>query len=126
MGDRPAHVRNAGDVSDVKRAERAARRARERELTVTRAVMATVEGREFLRNQLELLGVFRSIWRPSAEIHYLAGRQDAGHELMALLAEADEAAYLQMETEARERRRRADVEMDAGHTAPLEQHEGDE
>lgn len=124
--DRPVQVRNAGDVADVKRAERAMKRARARELDVTRAVLATVEGREFLRNQLELLGVFRSIWRANAEIHYLAGRQDAGHELMALLVEADEPAYLQMETEARERRRRADLEMAAGHVAPLAQHEGDE
>lgn len=126
MADRPAHTRNAGDIGDVRRADRAAKRARERELTVTRAVLATVDGREFLRNQLEVLGVFRSIWRANAEIHYLAGRQDAGHELMALLTEADEAAYLQMETEARERRKRADIETEAGHTAPLDVHEGDE
>lgn len=127
MADRPAQVRNAGDISEVRRAERTGKRAHERELAVTRAVMATVEGREFLRNQLEALGVFRSIWRASSEIYYLAGRQDAGHQLMALLTAADETAYLQMEAEARERRRRADLDTEAGHTAPLEQqHEGDE
>lgn len=123
MADRPASVRNAGDISDVRRADRAAKRARDRELDVTRAVLATVEGREFLRNWLEALGVFRSIWRPNAEIHFLAGRQDVGHELMALLSEADEAAYLQMETEARARRKRTDIETEAGHTARLDTEE---
>lgn len=126
MSERAAVVRNAGDSAQVKRAERADKRALDRQLAVTRAVMSTLDGREFLRNQLEILGVFKSIWRANAEIHYLAGRQDAGHELMALLVQADEVAYLQMEAEARDRRKKADAETDAGHTAPLEQHEGDE
>jgi hypothetical protein len=126
VSERTARVRNAGDSAEVKRAERAEKLARERALAVTREVLATVDGREFLRNQLETLGVFRSIWCPNAEIHYRAGKQDAGHELMALLIEADGAAYLQMEAEARARRARADVDIDAGHTAPLAQHEGDD
>jgi hypothetical protein len=41
------------------------------------------------------------VWDASAKIHYNAGRQDFGHELMALLTEHDSEGYLAMEREAR-------------------------
>lgn len=106
----------------MKRAGRDEARARERELTVTRAVLSTYEGREFLRNLLETLGTFRTVMASEThEIYYRAGRQDVGHQLMASLIDADGAGYLSMEAEARERVKQADRATDAAHTAPLEQ-----
>jgi hypothetical protein len=47
----------------------------------------------------------------------LAGRQDVGHELLALCMQAGKDLYLLMETEARNRQERDDREIDATQTA---------
>lgn len=109
--------RNAADPQQVKHAARKARMAEERLLDATRAVMDTVSGRIFVRGLLEKAGVYRSIWDPSAKIHYNAGRQDYGHELMALIVEADDLLFGQMEHEAREYRAREARGMDAAAAA---------
>lgn len=118
---RPPVVRNAGNAREVRSAERLEKRRRERLLAVTKQVMSTAEGREFLRRQLEGLGIFHSIMATSAMIYYNAGRQDAGHELLALLVAADGDAYLLMEIEAREREKAEDREVEATHTKTVDQ-----
>jgi len=103
-GDRP-WVRNAADPKQVRAAGRKQERRELEFLNSVRATMATIEGRAVMWGLLERAGVFRSVWDPSARIHYNAGRQDFGHELLSLLLEADEQLYLLMEQEARQRAR---------------------
>lgn len=106
-------VRNAADPKQVKRAERKAREAREKYLLALQTVLQTYEGRRVFWELLSTAGVFRSIWHPSAEIHYNAGRQDFGHELMADCIEADEVSFAQMQQDARDRTRQENRETDA-------------
>lgn len=114
-------VRNAADPTQVRRAERKEKDAAVVRLEQLKAVMSTEVGRAVMWDLLERTGVYRSIWHPSAEIHYRAGRQDFGHELQALILEADEDLYDTMAREARTRARRANSETDAAHTARAEQ-----
>ena len=44
--------------------------------------------------------MFSSIWRQSAEIHYLAGKQDIGHEIQANIVRVCPDLYLLMQREA--------------------------
>lgn len=111
-GDRP-WVKNAADPEQVKAAGRRERRKGEQFNGALRQVMATIEGRLVMWALLERAGIYRSVWDPSARIHYNAGRQDFGHELLALLLEADERTYLLMEQEARARARGDDREAAA-------------
>lgn len=114
-------VRNAADPQQVKRAARKEQDAATRRLENLVGVMSTEIGRAVMWDLLERAGVFRSIWHPSAEIHYRAGRQDYGHELQALILEADEDLYDLMAREARARAKRAANETDAAHTPRAEQ-----
>lgn len=121
MPEPRAQVRNAADPKQVKRAER---KAREREALfqdALKAILATSAGRVVLWELLARARVFESIWHPSAEIHYLAGRQDYGHELMAMLVDADDELFFLMQQEARARAKRDDRATDAAHTAGAEE-----
>lgn len=108
-------VRNAADRKQVGRAgKRSDHRQRELEGAYV-DVLNTESGRRVMWDLLERCGVYRSVWEPSAKIHYNAGRQDMGHELMALLARTDVQLYLKMEHEARVRDARDDSEREAYH-----------
>lgn len=112
-----AAVRNAADPEQVKRAARADRRRGEEQLALWRWQLASYEGRAVCALWLGVLGVYRSVFHQhGALMNYNAGRQDAGHELMAQLLEADPEGYDRMEKEARERTRRAEATTDAAHT----------
>jgi L-amino acid N-acyltransferase YncA len=115
MAEVRAAVKNAADPKQVARADRKTRDARLEHLANIKAVMSTVYGRAVMWQCLTDAGVYRSVWVPSAEIHYRAGRQDFGHELMATLLEADEVSYEQMEREARARAKRENDATDATH-----------
>ena len=117
MSDQRALVRNAADPQQVRRAARKEADAEAMLLAGLKELQATPTGRFVFRSLLERLGVFRSVWENSARIHYNAGRQDAGHELMALLVQADENAYELMEREARARSQKQARENDAVHAA---------
>lgn len=117
---------NAADRSQVKHAARKEREAEARVGANLKAVMSTVSGRAAMWDLLERFGVFRSVWANSAMIHYNAGRQDCGHELMALLLAADEGGYLRMEQEAREVGRRDKVEREAVRTPTASEQGGNE
>jgi hypothetical protein len=116
-----ASVRNAADRDQVTRAARKDRSSQALALDAVREMLRQPAGRFVMWELIERAGVFRSIWDNSARIHYNAGRQDFGHEIIALLIQADEDLYLLMETEARDRARRLDRETDAAHTARVEQ-----
>jgi hypothetical protein len=93
--------RNASDPKQVRYAERKQRQREARFLAALREVLRTPAGRIVGWELLARAGVFRSVWDPSAKIHYNAGRQDYGHELLASMLEADEEAYQLMEREMR-------------------------
>lgn len=124
MSDR-ALVRNAGDRDQVRRAERMARRRGARFTDALRGVLATPAGRIVAWELLHRARVYESIWDPSSKIHYNAGRQDFGHELLALIVEADGTLYLEMEREARAYQQAEDRETDAAHT-PRAAQEGED
>lgn len=112
-----AQVRNAGDPQQVKRAARKEREAAELERAATVQVMATPAGRLFVWALLSRSRIYESVFHPSAnQIYYLAGRQDFGHELLALVIDSDDQAYQLMEAEARARTRRENAATDAAHT----------
>ncbi len=120
MDDR-AEVRNAADPEQVRRAGRKMQRREDRVRATVRSVLGSDAGRAFCWELLERAGVFRSVFDPEpTRMSHNAGRQDFGHELIALLTSADEAGYLLMEREARERKRRDDRETDAAHTPPAD------
>jgi hypothetical protein len=111
-----AEVRNAADPQQVKRA---ARKDRDREALLSEALRATLSqpaGRFVLWDLLERAGVFTSVFAMNQQIYYNAGRQDFGHELLALLVACDEDLYTLMEKEARDRKARDNRATDASHT----------
>lgn len=124
MADR-VQVKNAADPQQVERASRRERRWSAEFMTAIRQVLDTHAGRRMCWELLARAGVYRSVWDNSARIHYNAGRQDFGHELVALFLEADETLYELMEREARARAKADNRETDAGHTPPATP-EGDE
>jgi len=113
-------VRNAADPEQVKRAARRERRTEEQVLGALEAVMRTAEGRLVMWDLLSRCGIYGSIWHPSAEIHYRAGKQDMGHEIQALILRSSEDLYELMAREARARGRRENDETDAAHTPRAE------
>ncbi len=119
MSDQPVEVRNAADPKQVKGA---ATRARSRELRLERnlrEVMSTQAGRFVMWDMLGRAGVYRSVWDSHGTVMARnVGRQDLGHELMALLISVDEGFYQEMEREARARARADASETEAAHTAP--------
>lgn len=89
-------VRNAGDPEQVKRAglkQSVARRAELKELV---GLLEQPAFRKFYWRVLTHCKVFESVWRQSAEIHYLAGKQDVGHMLVAELTQANPTALILM------------------------------
>jgi hypothetical protein len=104
--DTRAQSQNAADPRQVRRARRLAKHREERFITALRAVLETPAGRlvfgEREQGLLARLGAFRSAFHQSGSVtYYQIGRQDAGHELIALLVEASEDLYLEMEREMR-------------------------
>jgi hypothetical protein len=108
-----AKPKNAADRIQVAFDERKAKERAALFLASLRELMQSEASRRVMWELLDLAGVFRSIWTPNAEIHYRAGRQDFGHELMALLHQAGEDHYAAMESEARARARRDAEELAA-------------
>jgi hypothetical protein len=115
-----AQVRNAGDAKQVQHAARVEKRRAELFGGALRSVMSSPAGRLVFWELLRRAGVYRSIWDNSARIHYNAGRQDFGHEIMAELLASGEDLYLVMETEARALVRRENAETEAVHATATE------
>jgi hypothetical protein len=93
-------TKNVADRSQVMAAASSEEKRDERWLNTIRAVLNTYEGRELWWELLAKAGVFKSIWRASAEIHYLSGQQDFGHYLMAEAVRANQELFLIMQREA--------------------------
>jgi hypothetical protein len=101
MSKGSALVGNAGDRQQIRKAKKEERERRVHELHDLRTVLATVSGRRVLWRLLDHCGVFRSIWHPSALIHFNEGKRDTGLWLMGEIAAADESAFLRMMAEGR-------------------------
>jgi len=112
-----ALVKNAADPKQIRFAKQVEQRRAERYDQALAAVMDTPAGRIVMATLIRRAGVFKSIWHPSSEIHYNAGRQDYGHELMADLLELSEPHYQLMEREEWEWNKQQDRSTDAAHTA---------
>ena len=117
MADR-AYVRNAADAKQVARAGRMEQRRQAAFEGALLSVMRTREGRLVMWQLIANAGVFQSIAANNPTIHYNAGRQDFGHDLMKLLRRVDDDLYDQMGREARQLERYQDREVEAAHTAP--------
>jgi len=115
--------RNALDPKQLKLVRRLERRQQIRLEAALRNVMATPDGRIVMWELLRTCGIFASVWEASAKIHYNAGRQDVGHELLADLHTVSTDSYLLMEREMRALAAREQVEIDASHTSGAD--EGD-
>jgi hypothetical protein len=120
-----AFVRNAADPEQVKRASERERRREHRFVDALRVVMQAPSGRIVMWELIGRAKVHESIWDQSARIHYNAGRQDYGHELMAALVSADEDLYLLMEREMRAWQRGENATTDATHAARADE-QGDQ
>ncbi len=101
------------DKAELKLRNRLLRRRYERVAACLRAVMSTPEGRALFWEVLATTGVFTSVMRPPLDIHYLAGKQDLGHELQEDLLEVDADLYQLMERDMRALAKRDALEMDA-------------
>lgn len=115
MSDRPT-VRNASDPKQVAFARRRERDTDARWLAALRETLSTPAGRHVIWSLLRRAGIYNSIWDPSSRVHYNAGRQDYGHELLAECLRASEDLYELMEREARQQARADARETDAVHT----------
>jgi hypothetical protein len=111
-----ALVRNAADPRQVKAGARLSRRRQAYIEGLHRAMLETPLGRAFIADLLERAGIYNSIWHPSAEIHYLSGRQDFGHELRLRCLAVDVENFMLLEREARDRVKREETETEAGRT----------
>ena len=114
-----AQVRNAADRDQVRRADTRDQRVYRRRMTVLKAVLETVEGREFIWSELTRHGLYESITAQSSMIYVMSGRRDAGLELMADVQQFPNL-YLAMQREAMARAAADDRETDAAHTPRAE------
>jgi hypothetical protein len=92
-----AYIANAKNTKDR---ERQLRREQERILRMYRTVIQTPEGRALLYHLAQLAGVGKSCWEQSARIHYNAGRQDFGLELLRDVRLVSEELFELMHREA--------------------------
>lgn len=104
-----ALVGNAADESQIATAKRKERLRRERELEDLRSVLGSPAGRRLLWRLLGECHVFESIWRASAEIHFLEGKRNVGLFLLHEIHEARPEALLQMMQEAQHDSEDSDV-----------------
>lgn len=95
-----AHVRNASDPEQVRKAKQSVRVEEERETRDLQAVMGTPEGRRLLWRFIAECGIYKSIFVPSSEIYYRAGRHDLGLWLVDQITTAAPLPYLLMQREA--------------------------
>jgi hypothetical protein len=118
-------VRNAASPRQIRNADRVEADQERLFAAALQETLRSEAGRLVLWGLLSKAGVYQSVWSPGQEIHYLAGRQDFGHELLALIVGADEELYELMEREARLRARRLANATDAAHAqAATDENEG--
>lgn len=98
----PALVRNAADPEQVKKAGQTQKQKEAQAKNDLIFVLSSRQGRRMIWRILGYCKLFESIWRPSAEIHKLAGMQEVGLFLTGEVMRADDEAYFQMMREAKQ------------------------
>lgn len=93
------------DEAGVERAAKAAELRNQRYLEAFRKVLGTPEGRTFIWSLLMVTRVFDSVWDQSSRIHYLAGRQELGQDILRIVLDLSPEAFLLMKQEATEEER---------------------
>lgn len=91
---------NAANRKDVAEFEKRRKIKRRQELDDIRFLLSSAQGRRFIWRLIAQAEVFHSIWSPSAQVHYNAGKQDFGHFIMAEVTEADETYFIKMMQES--------------------------
>src|SRR5262245_11612937 len=114
--EKPNVTGNASDPRKVRDAERLEKLRAERFTNALAKVMATIDGRIVLAELLDRARVFERGWARDASIHYNAGRQDVGHELMASMVDVDEDLFQMMQREGSLWRRQFNEMVAAAHT----------
>lgn len=95
---------NAGDRKSIREAEKAARIAERQREDVTRSLMSTTSGREFVWNILDSCQVFSSTFTAEALTSaFNEGRRSVGLQLLDTIMTACPDLYLQAQRESNER-----------------------
>lgn len=97
-----ALVKNAADKEQVKKAAMTQKQREIQAANDLRFVLSSRQGRRFIWRILCYCNMFQSIWRPSAEIHKLAGMQEVGLFLTGEITQVDDEAYFLMMKEAKQ------------------------
>lgn len=100
MPNRPL-TGNASNFKDIKFAEKVERARAQRYSNALLAVLRSPAGRIVFSQILRQCGLYRSIWSPNVEIHFNAGKQEAGLELRHQLQAVDDELFDQMDAEER-------------------------
>ncbi len=88
--------------------------------------MNTPSGRLVFWELIRTCGTYASVWEASAKIHYNAGRQDVGHEILADLIAVDPNLYQLMEREMRTLQAKEQAEIEALHAPSAKEHDNGE
>ena len=99
-------VKNASNRGQVNKATDTKKLERYNEMQDLRKILGTIEGRRFVWRLLSECKVFGSIWHPSAQIHYNAGKQDFGHFILAEVGEASQDYLFKMMLENKNKEER--------------------
>lgn len=117
---------NAADRSQVQHAARKEREALEREVAMWRAVLATAEGREVLMTIVRVSGIYPYLEPLSPrgdEQQRLIGMQRLGQFVFNTIEKTNPEAWILMQREDTQRRKKDAVERDAVQTASLSKRE---
>lgn len=100
MPEPRAFVRNAADAQQVRKANESVKFRADRDRGDIQAVMSTPAGRRMMWRFIGECGIYKSIFIPSSEIYYRAGRHDLGLWLVAQIMDTCPQDYLLMQREA--------------------------
>lgn len=92
-------VKNAADARQVKKSKSRAKLDRQQQMLDLEWVLKQPQGRRVLWRLLGHTGMFKSVWEPSAKIHFNAGKQDYGLWLWSECEQSSLDHTLQMQRE---------------------------
>lgn len=99
MSDEKSLVKNAADEKQVKKAKRAEKTDREKELDDLRFVLGTPQGRRVLHRVLSQCGVYRPSFTGNRFGDFNEGQRNIGLYLLSEITEAKESRLYQMQQE---------------------------
>ena len=94
-------VDNAADSEQVKKAQKKAKRDRDRELDDLRRIMDTDHGRRFIWRLLDRAGLYRTSFTGNSETFFREGMRNLGLMVQADIHEACPEKYMLMLTESK-------------------------